>query len=90
MEVLRLSGYVLEEKLAIATQYLVPEAITASGLCKAQIVIEDGALELLIKSYCREAGVRNLKQHVEKIMRKVAFLVSHHTNHTLGSRVLTC
>lgn len=73
MEIIELSGYVAEEKLAIAKQYLVPQAIKHTGVKQDQISIDDEALNKLIKFYCRESGVRNLQKHVEKIFRKVAF-----------------
>lgn len=73
MEVIRLSGYVLEEKLAIAQKYLIPIAVKENGLEGKDVVCEDAALIELIKNYCREAGVRNLQKQVEKIMRKSAF-----------------
>eukprot|EP00300_Choanocystis_sp_HF-7_P019767 c20423_g1_i3.p1 GENE.c20423_g1_i3~~c20423_g1_i3.p1 ORF type:complete len:928 (+),score=214.71 c20423_g1_i3:143-2785(+) len=76
MEVMRLSGYVLEEKVAIASQYLVPAALKESGLHKAQAQITEDSLVHLIKWYCREAGVRNLKQHIEKLMRQIALAVA--------------
>lgn len=75
MEMIDMSGYVAEEKVAIAKQYLVPQALQDSGLSDNQINIQDDALNLLIKSYCRESGVRNLQKHIEKISRKVAFKV---------------
>ncbi|XP_025995543.1 lon protease homolog, mitochondrial isoform X1 [Solenopsis invicta] len=75
MEMIDMSGYVAEEKLAIAKQYLVPQARTESGLSKEQITIQDNALTALIKSYCRESGVRSLQKHIEKVHRKVAFKV---------------
>ncbi|EZA59062.1 lon protease homolog, mitochondrial isoform X2 [Ooceraea biroi] len=75
MEMIDMSGYVAEEKLAIAKQYLVPQARTESGLNGDQIVVHDNALTALIKSYCRESGVRSLQKHIEKVHRKVAFKV---------------
>ncbi|XP_070165682.1 lon protease homolog, mitochondrial isoform X2 [Polyergus mexicanus] len=75
MEMIDMSGYVAEEKLAIAKQYLVPQARTECGLNNEQINIQDKALTTLIKSYCRESGVRNLQKHIEKVHRKVAFKV---------------
>ncbi|XP_012223862.2 lon protease homolog, mitochondrial isoform X1 [Linepithema humile] len=75
MELIDMSGYVAEEKLAIAKQYLVPQARTESGLSNDQISIQDEALTSLIKSYCRESGVRSLQKHIEKVHRKVAFKV---------------
>ncbi|XP_063990635.1 lon protease homolog, mitochondrial isoform X2 [Diachasmimorpha longicaudata] len=75
MEMIDMSGYVAEEKLAIAKQYLVPQAMKDSGLSDEHIKIEDSALNTLIKAYCRESGVRNLQKHIEKVSRKVAFKV---------------
>lgn len=75
MEMIDMSGYVAEEKLAIAKQYLIPAAMKDSGLTDQQILIEDSALSNLIKAYCRESGVRNLQKHIEKVSRKVAFKV---------------
>ncbi|XP_011305208.1 lon protease homolog, mitochondrial isoform X2 [Fopius arisanus] len=75
MEMIDMSGYVAEEKLAIAKQYLVPQAMRDSGLNDQHIHIQDSALSTLIKAYCRESGVRNLQKHIEKVSRKVAFKV---------------
>lgn len=73
MELIEMSGYVAEEKLAIAKQYLIPQALEETGLKSEQISINDESLLKLVKSYCRESGVRNLQKHVEKIARKAAF-----------------
>lgn len=67
MEMIDMSGYVAEEKLAIAKQYLLPQAMRDSGLKDDNIKIEDESLQILIKSYCRESGVRNLQKHIEKV-----------------------
>lgn len=75
MELIEMSGYVAEEKLAIARQYLIPQALEDTGLKPEQISINDAALLALVKSYCRESGVRNLQKHVEKIARKAAFAI---------------
>ncbi|XP_054286467.1 lon protease homolog, mitochondrial-like isoform X1 [Macrosteles quadrilineatus] len=75
MEMIDVSGYVAEEKMAIAKQYLIPQAMRDSGLQVEQITIKDDSLGKLIKSYCRESGVRNLQKHIEKVVRKVAFKV---------------
>ncbi|XP_018567011.1 lon protease homolog, mitochondrial isoform X2 [Anoplophora glabripennis] len=75
MEMIDMSGYVAEEKLAIAKQYLLPQAMRDSGLKDDTINVTDEALNILIKSYCRESGVRNLQKHIEKVVRKVAFKV---------------
>ncbi|XP_051174858.1 lon protease homolog, mitochondrial isoform X2 [Leptopilina boulardi] len=75
MEMIEMSGYVAEEKLAIAQQYLVPQAMKDSGLSNEQIVIHDNALNSLIKSYCRESGVRNLQKYIGKVHRNVAYKI---------------
>lgn len=67
MEMIDMSGYVAEEKLAIAKQYLLPQAMRDSGLKNDNIKIEDESLQVLIKSNCRESGVRNLQKHIEKV-----------------------
>ena len=72
MEVIRLSGYILEEKVEIARRYLIPRAARNHGLKKGQVQIQKSALRHLIDGYAREAGVRNLEKLIKKIMRKVA------------------
>jgi Lon-like ATP-dependent protease len=67
MEVLEVSGYVSEEKAVIAERYLAPQAKEASGLGAADVVLERDAVDVLIKYYCRESGVRNLKKHIDKV-----------------------
>ena len=67
MEVLEVSGYVSEEKSVIASRYLGPQAKEASGLAEADVELEPTAVDVLIKYYCRESGVRNLKKHIEKV-----------------------
>ncbi|XP_062516509.1 lon protease homolog, mitochondrial-like [Corticium candelabrum] len=84
MEIIQVSGYVEDEKKAIAEQYLIPVARTASGVKESDIGISDEALGLLIKQYCRESGVRNLQKHVEKIFRKAALQIVEKTNETIA------
>eukprot|EP01026_Neomeris_dumetosa_P047093 TRINITY_DN4033_c0_g1_i13.p1 TRINITY_DN4033_c0_g1~~TRINITY_DN4033_c0_g1_i13.p1 ORF type:complete len:825 (-),score=184.39 TRINITY_DN4033_c0_g1_i13:307-2781(-) len=72
MEVIRISGYIADEKYHIAKQYLEPQAREMTGVPQESCDITDPAVRLLIEEYCREAGVRNLKKHIEKIYRKVA------------------
>jgi ATP-dependent Lon protease len=72
MEIMQLSGYILEEKLAIAKKYLIPKQIAEHGLNKNMIKIENDALALIIDGYAREAGVRGLENQIRKIMRKSA------------------
>lgn len=70
MELIEMSGYIGDEKIAIAKQYLIPKARKDSGLSETQIVLQEDSLWALIKSYCRESGVRNLQKHIEKVKNK--------------------
>lgn len=72
MEVLRLSGYILEEKTQIAKKYLIPRNRKAMGLTAKQIQFSDLALREMINGYARESGVRGLENVIKKILRKVA------------------
>ena len=72
MEVLRLSGYILEEKIEIARRYLIPKALRQHGLPEDQVTIHKDALVAIIDRYAREAGVRSLEKQIRKIMRKAA------------------
>jgi ATP-dependent Lon protease len=72
MEVIQLSGYTLNEKLAIAQQFLVPRQLQNHGLSKERIEIEEEAIRVLIESYTREAGVRSLEREIASICRKIA------------------
>lgn len=67
MEVLEVSGYVSEEKSMIAQRYLSPQAKEATGLKDADVSLSPEAIDVLIKYYCRESGVRNLKKHIDKV-----------------------
>ncbi|KAI8629030.1 lon protease [Xylariaceae sp. FL1651] len=84
MEVIRLSGYVSDEKKAIADRYLSPAAKELAGLKDVDVSLSDQAIEELIKSYCRESGVRNLKKQIEKVYRKSALKIVQE----LGEEVL--
>lgn len=75
MELITLSGYVADEKKAIANKYLAPAAKEAAGLKDAKVDLTDEAIEELIKAYCRESGVRNLKKQIEKVYRKSALKI---------------
>uniref|UniRef100_A0A671MW41 endopeptidase La n=1 Tax=Sinocyclocheilus anshuiensis TaxID=1608454 RepID=A0A671MW41_9TELE len=75
MEMINVSGYVAQEKLAIAERYLVPQLRTLCGLDEQKAKITPEALSVLIRQYCRESGVRNLQKQVEKVFRKVAFRI---------------
>lgn len=71
MEIIRIPGYTEDEKLNIATRYLVPKQIENNGLKKDEMAIGDETITDLIRYYTREAGVRGLEREVAKICRKV-------------------
>jgi ATP-dependent Lon protease len=70
MEVIRLSGYITEEKLAIAKRHLWPKQLEKAGVPKTRLSISDAALRALIEGYAREAGVRQLDKQLGKLVRK--------------------
>ena len=72
MEVLRLSGYSEEEKLNIATRYLIPRQLAEAGLTPIQLSITAAAVRRIITGYTREAGVRDLERMLARVARKVA------------------
>ncbi|RMD41286.1 hypothetical protein DV735_g3811, partial [Chaetothyriales sp. CBS 134920] len=75
MEVIELSGYVADEKKAIADRYLAPQAKELAGLKEVDVQLAASAIEELINKYCRESGVRNLKKQIEKVYRKSALKI---------------
>ncbi|MFN2337557.1 MAG: endopeptidase La [Gammaproteobacteria bacterium] len=75
MEVIRLSGYITEEKMAIARHHLWPRLLARSGLARSGVRITDGALRAVAEGYAREAGVRTLEKRLGQILRKVAVQV---------------
>jgi ATP-dependent Lon protease len=70
MEVIRLSGYLTEEKLAIAKHHLWPKQVKKAGLARGQVSVTEGAIRRIIEGYAREAGVRQLEQYLGKLVRK--------------------
>jgi len=72
MEVLRLHGYTEQEKVEIAKQFLVKKQMLAAGLSEKNVKFTDDAITQLIRSYTREAGVRNLEREIGNVCRKVA------------------
>jgi len=72
MEIIRLSGYMLEEKLEIAKRYLLPRQIEQNGIDTKTIQIDEKTIQKIISHYTREAGLRNLERELGKICRKVA------------------
>jgi len=72
MEVIRLAGYSLEEKLVIANRYLLPRQLKENGLEAKHLKIDDSTISRIISHYTREAGLRNLEREIGKVCRKVA------------------
>lgn len=70
MEVIRLPGYTEDEKVNIASKYLIPKQVQANGLKKGELTFEEGALRDIIRYYTREAGVRSLERQIAKVCRK--------------------
>src|ERR1041385_5704899 len=84
MEVLRLHGYTELEKVEIAKQFLVRKQREATGLTEKQLTFGDDALREIIRSYTREAGVRNLEREIGNISRKVARKVVKDASYTVA------
>ena len=72
LEVIEVSGYSEDEKREIAKQYIIPKSIEQTGLTADLVQIQDSAVELMINSYTRESGLRNLEKHIAAITRKIA------------------
>jgi ATP-dependent Lon protease len=72
MEVIRLGGYITEEKIAIAKHHLWPRLLQRSGIGGRRLRISDKAIRAVIEGYAREAGVRNLEKQLSRIVRKSA------------------
>jgi ATP-dependent Lon protease len=76
MEVLRLSGYSSEEKLLIARRHILPKVLAGHGLSNQKAAFDRSALNAVINSYTREAGLRNLERELSAIVRKLAVKLS--------------
>jgi len=72
MEIIELSGYIDEEKLKIARQYLIPRQIKENGIREEVFNITDEAILGIINQYTREAGLRNLEREIANLCRKIA------------------
>src|SRR5690242_12093568 len=76
MEVIRFDGYTVDEKVAIARGYLWPRQRERNGLREEEVTVGDDTLELIVREYTREAGVRNLERELGTILRKTATKVA--------------
>ena len=72
MEIIQISGYTEEEKVAIARQYLLPRQIRENGLREDEVQLEESAIREIVRQYTREAGVRELERRIGGVCRKVA------------------
>ena len=72
MEIIRLPGYIEQEKMAIARKYLLPKQLEAHGLNATQLAMTTPGLRAIARGWAREAGVRKMEQHIAKVCRKVA------------------
>ncbi len=70
MEIIRLTGYTEEEKCEIARRHLIPQSLKDNGLKVGEFELPDAQLKQIVQRYTREAGVRNLKREISKLMRK--------------------
>ena len=83
MEVLRIAGYTHQEKMQIARRYLWPECMKDHGLTEEMVNMDDPALNMLIESYTREAGVRSLKRELAAICRWCAKEIASETRENI-------
>lgn len=81
LEIIELSGYIIEEKVNIAKQYLVQKAISETGLKSEQLVLDDLVLADIITGYTRESGVRNLERLIKKVCSKTARCLVENNQH---------
>ena len=90
MEIIRLSGYTEEEKFEIARRHLIPETLKENGLEAKEFVLSDEQLMKIVRTYTREAGVRNLKREISKLMRKAVkdILISKSKKIVIDDKVL--
>ncbi len=76
MEVIDLSGYLVEEKIKIAQKHLIPKQLFENGVSKQQVKFDKKVLELIIENYTREAGVRSLERQIARIIRNKARFIA--------------
>ncbi|MBK9294548.1 MAG: endopeptidase La [Oligoflexia bacterium] len=86
MQVIRIPGYIMDEKLAIAEKYILPKQLKKNGLKKLQLNLPKNTIKAIIEGYAREAGVRSLEQFIEQICRKQALKIA--TNKKFKAAVL--
>ncbi len=87
MEIIDVSGYILEEKIEIARRHLVPQQMEKHGIPEDTFDIPKKALETIIESYTRESGVRELDKKLAKIMRRVARKIAEKENYPVNLEI---
>ncbi len=90
MDMIRLSGYITQEKIAIAKHHLWPQQLKKAGLKRGQVKLSDAALRQIIDGYARESGVRHLEKLLARIIRKtvVSIIKDKHQNIRIGIKDL--
>ncbi len=83
MEILELTGYTEEEKLKIATRYLIPRQREANGITSHQVKFTTGAVHRIISGYTRESGLRNLERQIGSVCRGIASKIAEGTAKTV-------
>lgn len=76
LEIIHLSGYTVEEKLAIARNHILPEKLKEHGLGGTSVTFSDSALEAIVTDYTKESGLRELERQLGAVLRKIARLVA--------------
>jgi ATP-dependent Lon protease len=89
MEVIKIPGYTVEEKMKIAQRYILPKEIKNNGLEKYNIGFTDSGIKKIIEDYTREAGVRNMEKEVASILRKIARHIAEKATKNKTFRVTT-
>ncbi len=82
MDIIRLSGYIKEEKIKIAQQFLIPKQLKEHGFATDEVTFTPEALDFLVDRYAREAGVRNLEKQLRKIIRKLVLRQAETDQHS--------
>ena len=80
MEIINLSSYTEKEKIAIATGYLIPRQLRENGLRPQEVSFTEAGLQKIIRSYTREAGVRNLEREIGSVCRKIVTRIAENSD----------
>lgn len=83
MEIINLSGYTEREKIAIASGYLIPRQLRENGLRPSEVTFNEAGLQKIIRSYTREAGVRNLEREIGSVCRKIVTRIAENDGHNV-------